>query len=79
MTAVGCGARVEAVAGTFAAAQQDMEFHSRLAMARHHLENLLAGLSATVTDADPEGRSASFGEPQNTTACAVSCRQMRLC
>lgn len=35
-----------------------MEFQSRLAVARHHLENLLAGLSATVAAADPERMAA---------------------
>ena len=50
--------RAEAVAGIFAAVQQDMEFHSRLAVARHHLENLLAGFCAAVTAADPERMAA---------------------
>jgi len=58
MTTVSYASRAEAVAGIFAAAQQDMEFHSRLAVARHHLENLLAGFSATVGAADPEGLAA---------------------
>jgi hypothetical protein len=58
MTTVSCAPRAEAVAGIFAAAQQDMEFHSRLAVARHYLENLLAGFSATVAAADPERMAA---------------------
>ena len=57
MTAVSCAPRAEALAGVFAAAQQDMEFQPRLAVARHHLENLLAGFSSAIAAADPEGLS----------------------
>ncbi|MFC8522299.1 hypothetical protein [Pseudarthrobacter sp. NPDC057230] len=55
MTIVSCAPQTEKIAGTLAAAQQDMEFHSRLAVGRHHLENLLAGFSATAAAGDPEG------------------------
>lgn len=58
MTTVSYAPRANAFAVVRAAALQDMEFQSRLAVARHHLENLLAGLSATVADADPEGLAA---------------------
>lgn len=58
MTTVKGAPQTETVAGILAAAQQDMNFHPRLAAARHHLENLLAGLSATVAAADPERLAA---------------------
>jgi hypothetical protein len=58
VTAVSWAPQTATIAGILTAAQQDMEFHSRLAVARHHLENLLAGLSATVAAADPDKLAA---------------------
>lgn len=58
MTTVSWAAQTETITGILTAAQQDMEFHSRLAAARHHLENLLAGLSATIAAADPDKLAA---------------------
>lgn len=66
MTIVSCAPQTEKIAGTLAAAQQDMEFHSRLAVGRHHLENLLAGFSAMAAAGDPEGAG---GPPQGRPPC----------